>query len=425
MKRAIPQVLFTALMVLLMASAAMANTHAPVGTITNTASVNYKDANNVAQTPVTANVVVTITQIYGVTVTPATDAKGGSDTTKVIYTVTVTNNGNGPDSFDLSSATTGVWTPSSVTFAPNSDGTGTALTATASLAQNATATVYMVVTVPAGAFTGDQAVTTFTATSHNDGGTPKANASDVCTTTAAGADNIGNSTKTSSTLTPVDGVPFTYTIAVNNAGTQNAATVVVTDVIGSNLAYIPGTITMNGTPVSDGTAWNAGTKTITINIGTLNHGVTDTITYQAQVNSGVADGTSITNTAVITYDAGTTFSPAVTVTAKGVPSLTLTKTVEVNHAGGFSSSANAKPGDTLTYLITATDATGAAIGTATNVVISDSIPADTTFVPGSIHLDGSGSASPDSLNSGGTISTPAVSIAPGATRTLQFDVTVN
>lgn len=421
-RRLMFQALLICSMMLLLASAAMAaNTFTAAGTsITNQATVSYQDANSVAQTPVTSNVAtVTVTQIYGVIVTPPTDAKSAANNANAIYTVTVTNNGNGLDTFDLSSADTSGWAPGTVTFSSTSDG-ATPITKTTSLAQNGSMIVYMVVPVPATAIDATTNVTTATATSE---GTGNPSASDACTTTVIGADNLSTATKTDNNANPIVGsVPFTYTITIPNTGTKDAANVVVSDPIPAGLAYKAGSITLNSVGVADAategatTAYNsAGNGTVTINIGTLAHGATAVITFQASVKTGVTDGTAITNTANITFDTTGTDSPTDTVHAKGAALLGLTKTVN------GSTSVSAAPGATLTYLMTAHNS-GAS--NATNVVISDSVPANTTFVTGSIQVNGVTNAG-DTDKSGNTISTPASTITPGGNLTLQFQATVN
>ncbi len=416
------------------ASAAMAgqssftnNTYTPAGTaITNTATVSFSNANGVAQTPVNSNTVTTtVTPIYGVVVTPGTDAKSGADGTTVIYTVTVYNNGNGPDSFTLSSNNTNTtnWTPSSVQFSTQSNGSGATNTlTTGTIAQNGSTVVYMVVTIPANAPAGTTEATNAVATSTSDN---TKSDSDGCTTTA-NTDNLSTSTKTASTATPTIGVPFTYTITVPNTGNLAANNVIITDAIPAGLTYVAGTIQLNGTGVPDATsetAYGGGSTTaynsgkVTIDVGTLNPSATDTLTFQVTANSGT-QGSPITNTANITFDTSGTATPSVNVTpALVAPALSLNKTVD---------KATAAPGATLTYTITATNS--AAAGPATSVVISDPLPANTTYVSGSAQAgasSGSLSTSNASYNSGTTtVSTNPVTIAPGSTWILQFQAQI-
>lgn len=428
MKKLVMQVLLATSMVLALSAAAIAgsssfaaNTYTPSGTsISNSASCTYKDSNNTVQTPVTSNTVTTtVTQIYGVVITPATDAKIGTDGQTVYYTVTVNNNGNGDDTFNLiSTKTGGTWTSASAVTFYSDAGQTIPITVTGTIHQNQSQVVYMSVTVPAGQV--DLSTNTTTATATSVGDNTKSD-TDACTTTV-NSDVFTASTKTSSTANPQIGVPFTYTITVKNTGTIAAtANEVITDVIGSgataNLTYVPGTITVGGSAVADSavegstTAWNSGTKTITISYPALAAGASVVITFQATVNSG-ATGT-ITNTATITYDNGS-YSPANAVTPASGPTLGLVKTVD---------KATAAPGAVLTYDITATNSGGSP---ATNVAISDVVPNHTTYL-GNIKTGPTGSLSNGggSYNSGtSTVSSNAVTIQPGQTWVLEFQVTV-
>jgi uncharacterized repeat protein (TIGR01451 family) len=102
----------------------------------------------------------------------------------------------------------------------------------------------------------------------------------------------------------------------------------------------------------------------------------------------------------------------------------------------FNGTTNPKmiPGATVEYCIVVVNAAGG--GAADSVAISDPIPANTTFVAGSIRLSGTytgtvptGTCNADGV-AGGTFASNTVSgslgtIATGTTRTLYFNVTVN
>jgi uncharacterized repeat protein (TIGR01451 family) len=97
------------------------------------------------------------------------------------------------------------------------------------------------------------------------------------------------------------GDQISYTIAVTNNGPSAAETVLVTDNLPSQVAYVSCSATNGG--VCGGTGNNR-----TVTFGTLSSGATATITLVAQINAGVAGGTKITNTAdvsAITSDPNT------------------------------------------------------------------------------------------------------------------------
>jgi uncharacterized repeat protein (TIGR01451 family) len=92
------------------------------------------------------------------------------------------------------------------------------------------------------------------------------------------------------------------------------------------------------------------------------------------------------------------------------------------------------PGATVEYCIVVVNAAGG--GAADSVAISDAIPANTTFVAGSIRLNGTytgtvptGTCNGDGVAGGSfaanTVSGNLGTIAAGNTRTLYFNVTIN
>lgn len=110
---------------------------------------------------------VTAAPVYGVALTPATDATSGNLGDVVTYTLTITNDGNMADTFDLAAS----GNANATTLSQNS----------VALAAGASTTVEVYVTVPAGANDGDFDVVTITATSQGD---PGQSAASVLTTTA-------------------------------------------------------------------------------------------------------------------------------------------------------------------------------------------------------------------------------------------------
>ena len=141
---------------------------------------------------------------------------------------------------------------------------------------------------------------------------------------------------------------------------------------------------------------------VTWNVGDLAARTSVTRTVTVLVNSTVAAGvTSLTNTATATDDGagGPDPTPANntdtdTDTLVAAPDLVVTKTDGVTAAS---------PGDTLTYTLTITN-----IGNqgATGVTVSDTLPANTTFV----------SASDGGAFNGGVVTWNIGTVAAGATR---------
>ena len=108
-------------------------------------------------------------------------------------------------------------------------------------------------------------------------------------------------------------------------------------------------------------------------------------------------------------------------------SLTVVKTSTVISDPVNSSNYKMIPGAVVEYCITVANASGAA--TATNVSISDAIPANTTFVGSSVYLDGDASCQNGSNTAdapvAGTLTMPLSDIAGNATLSARFRVTVD
>ena len=161
------------------------------------------------------------------------------------------------------------------------------------------------------------------------------------------------------------GDTITYTLTYHNSGTGWATGVVVTDTIPEHVTFqnaIPWYSSVDG-------------RKYTWDVGEVAPGETGTITVIVKVDVGIADQTVLTNTATFDYDdangnPGSQIpdSASTTVTA---PIMTFSKSADV----GF-----ADPGDYIQYTLTYEN-TGT--GTATGVVVKDTIPEGVTFVSSS------------------------------------------
>src|SRR4051812_44240672 len=141
----------------LLVAAGLAYAAAPPAntSIGNQASATYTDASNTQRT-VTSNTVVTIVQqVASFTLTTDGQAKSAAPGGQVVFPHTLTNTGNGNDTFNLSVVGNGggSFTLSNVTLHADANGDGipdnsTAITATGSLAAGATFKFVAVGVVP-------------------------------------------------------------------------------------------------------------------------------------------------------------------------------------------------------------------------------------------------------------------------------------
>jgi len=254
------------------------------------------------------------------------------------------------------------------------------------------------------------------------------------------------------------GETLRYTITVRNTGNEDAVNVVLRDAVPVNTTYVAGSTTLNGAAVAD----VAGLSPL-VN-GMLIHPPsnptpgsmpadpsgsppnTATITFDVVVSPTAPNGTVISNQGFVTAlasgivdqpsdDPGTPIPDDPTRDIVGNnPLLYAVKTVALLVDLGTPGVVD--PGDTLRYTITVQNSAAIA---ATGVVLTDAVPANTTYLANTTTLNGLPVGQPDGgiapLASGIDISssnlTPplpgpgAGTVSPGESATLQYDLRVN
>jgi len=254
------------------------------------------------------------------------------------------------------------------------------------------------------------------------------------------------------------GETLRYTITVRNTGNADAVNVTLRDAMPTNTTYVTGSTTLNGAAVAD----VAGLSPL-VN-GMLIHPPSDptpgsmpadvpsspnnvaTITFDVVVSPTVPDGTVISNQGFVSAvasgivdrpsddpDTPIPDDPTRDIVGNN-PLLYAVKSVTLLVDLGTPGVVD--PGDTLRYTITVQNSAAIA---ATGVVLTDAVPANTTYVADTTLLNGLPVGQPDGgvapLASGIDISssdlTPplpgpgAGTISPGAAATLQYDLRVN
>lgn len=212
--------------------------------------------------------------------------------------------------------------------------------------------------------------------------------------------------KSANTTNATVGNQILYTLQITNTGNIGATTT-ITDNIPNGSTYVAGSFTVNGTPV-------AGNPATGIAIGTIGSGGSSTVQFRVLVNNlpsppQLVDQASAAYTFLIPD--GRTLSGTATSNILSIPvtlpNVTVTKTASV---------VDVTVGETLTYTSVIRNN---GIETVTDVILSDTIPIGTTFVPGSVTVAGSSrpTADPGTGISVGTIAT-------GANSTVTFQVNV-
>uniref|UniRef100_UPI000668EC71 beta strand repeat-containing protein n=1 Tax=Bacillus cereus TaxID=1396 RepID=UPI000668EC71 len=202
---------------------------------------------------------------------------------------------------------------------------------------------------------------------------------------------------------------LTYTVTIPNTGLLPANNAIFIDSLPNGTSFIPGTVTVDNVPQTNANP-AAG-----ISLGTINNGTSRTVTFQATVVS-LPSQNPISNTANITFQytpiaGGTTFNGLATSNSAG----TQINLADINGTKSVNKLFT-DIGETLTYSIALANIGNIA---ATNVIYTDPIPSGTTFIPGSVTVNGVTQAGANPAN-GISIG----SIAANSTTTISFQVFV-
>jgi uncharacterized repeat protein (TIGR01451 family) len=363
----------------------------PAGTsIGNQASATYTDSSGTSHTVTSNSVQTVVQQVASLTLT-ASGAKTSPIGSTVYYPHTLTNTGNGTDTFTLTAANAAgsAFTMTGVAiYLDNGSGapTGNAITTTGALAAGATFKFIVAATVPSSATSGQTNSLTVTGTSTYTATQTQTN-TDVTTVTANAVVNVTKSVSVSSGA-PNSG-PYTYTFTYTNTGNSTATNVTIkdsipagmTEVANSGLWSVTGTTALTDAKAEVGTApnqlWydynvtNAGA--VTAQLTNLAPGQSGTISFKVMVAAGTAAGT-ITNTATLSYNDGS--GTTITGSTNTVP-FTVTASAGVTITGSTVASAN--PGTSVSFNNTVKN-TGNGTDTFNITLSAGSFPTGTSFV---------------------------------------------
>src|SRR5947199_411467 len=197
-------------------------------------------------------------QVAGVSLQPPR-VESCAPGTAGVFAHTLTNTGNGPDSFPAAAASARGW-PVTLYRDWNRDGLLDAgdslLTGPVPLGYGAAASLIAQVAVPAGTSPGVSDTVTVTATSRF---MPAVNSSvgDRLDVSASGAVTIGL-TKQVDRLTAVAADVLTYTLVYAASGSGTDSSVTLADTMPAGSSYVAGSMRWNGTPLTDATGDDAG-----------------------------------------------------------------------------------------------------------------------------------------------------------------------
>lgn len=290
--------------------------------IANTAQASYTTGSS--EETVTSNTVtLRVDELLDVTVTSLNPGPIAAVPGSRVLAFELTNTGNGPEAFTLlaNPAVAGndfdtvieaiaIDSNDNGIYDEGVDAILASPSATTLLAADTNLTVFVLVTVPAGALdtqesrvelaataiTGSGAPgTTFAgegegggnavvglsgATAQADGRLAVGIATVTLTKTASVSDPFGGSA-------PVPGATITYTIQANVTGSGSVSGLVVTDPMPRDTSYVTGSLSLDGTRLSDATGDDAGQVTgagVSIDLGTVAAGASHSIRFNVRIN---------------------------------------------------------------------------------------------------------------------------------------------
>jgi len=402
-------ILFVTCLCLFVFGAQAGSAQTAAGTsIGNQASATYTDSSSVSRTA-TSNVVTTIVQQVASLTLTANGAKTASPGSAVFYPHTLTNTGNGSDSFTLTlaPAQSGAFTLTNTHIYIDANGDGvpdnfTDLTGTQVTVAPGAANAFKFVitgTVPPSATAGQTNNFSVTATSVFDN--TKA-ASDTDTTTAT-SNAVINVTKSMSSNSGAAGSgPYTVTLTYTNSGNSTATTVNISDALPAGMTYVAGSgrwSVTGATVLTDATGdvqpaagsphidYSVTANTVTAIVDQVGAGVSGQLTFQVNIAAGTAPGV-LANTATDSYNdgSGTTVngsSNTYNFTVRQSASVTISDTgVAANDndgtINGIDTINSAAQGATVTFTDVVTN-TGNGTDSFNITIPSNTFPAGTVF----------------------------------------------
>ncbi len=292
--------------------------------IGNQAAATYTDSSSVSRIA-TSNLVSTIVQQVASLTLTANGAKTASPGSPVFYPHTLTNTGNGSDTFTLTlaPAQSGAFTLTGTHIYLDANGDGipdnfTDLTGTSVAVIPGAANAFKFVitgTVPPGATAGQTNNFPVTATSTFDA-TKSATDTDVTTVDNNAVINV-NKTMSSNTGAAGSG-PYTVTLTYTNTGNNTGTTVSIIDALPAGMTYVAGSgrwSVTGATALTDATGdlqpaagsphinYSVTGNTITAIVDQVATGVSGQLTFQVNITAGTAPGV-LNNTATDSYNDG-------------------------------------------------------------------------------------------------------------------------
>jgi uncharacterized repeat protein (TIGR01451 family) len=292
-------------------------------TISNTATATY-DAGAGLQNVDSNQVDLLVDELLNVTVAsnnPA-DVPTTPGATAQPLSFTITNTGNGIESFGLTPIANGggddfdptvtsiVIDDGDGVYEPGIDVVYVAGTNDPTLNPDASVTIFVINSIPGSVTDGDRGIVALVAAARTGTGAPgtsfagqgEGGGDAVVGATGADGQDDGAFVVAAATVAltksavivdplggsePIPGAIITYTISAVVAGSGSVSGLSITDGVPANTTYIPGSITLGGvaqTDVVDADAGSFASNVVTVSLGTVAGGNTRTVTFRTTIN---------------------------------------------------------------------------------------------------------------------------------------------
>jgi uncharacterized repeat protein (TIGR01451 family) len=302
------------------------------------------------------------------TATPTTVTAG----TNVTYSITVTN--NGPS--DAQNVQVNDQLPSNETFVTGGESQGSGVVdvgqlvtfSLGTLPSGGTATGFIVATVNSNVASGTTISNTAVANSNTADPNTANNSGNVVTPVVTSADLALTKSGPASVTA---GTTMTYTLSVTSTGPSDARTVRVSDTLPAGTTFASVSQVFGPPTFSFTTPAMGGTGTVNANTAAFPAGDSAEFVIVVNVNSGDANGSTITNTATVS---STTSDPN---SVNNTSSTSTTVTASANVGITKSGPATVTAGQNLSYMVTLSNA---GPSDAPGTTLTDNTPAGTTFV---------------------------------------------
>ncbi len=194
------------------------------------------------------------------------------------------------------------------------------------------------------------------------------------------------------------GDALAYSMAIKNVGGDGSTSSILTDAVPAGSTYVPGSLVIAGTPVTDASGDDAGNVaggTVTARLGAgataavggaVATNASTTVAFNVTVNAGDANGTVIANAAALGYNSATTGTSFIG--ASNTVSSTVS-VINVNPVLAFAAPPSGEVNATYTNTLTAAGGTGPYSWTVT----TGALPAGLTLNPATGVISGTPTAS--------------------------------